>query len=65
MFDMAKHNMEKSMAEMEEKLMKLKGKRGKNGMKSPIKGKNGGKESQKSPKMIEENWKEELEAPEI
>ena len=48
MFDMAKHNMEKSMAEMKENLMKLKGK---NGMKSPIKGKNGGKKSPKSPKM--------------
>ena len=55
MFDMAKHNMEKSMAKMEEQLMKLKGKSGKNGMKSPIKGKNGGKKSPKSPKMIEEN----------
>ena len=50
MFDMAKHNVEKSMAEMEEKLMKLKGK---NGMRSPIKGKNGGKKSPKTPKMIE------------
>ena len=53
MFDMAKHNVEKSMAEMEEKLMKLKGKYGKNGMRSPIKGKNGGKKSPKTPKMIE------------
>ena len=46
MFDMAKHQMGKKMAEMEKKLMNLRG--GQKGKKSP---KNGGKKTPRTPSM--------------